>query len=361
MWSRYATASVLLPDARSAAQAFAERVADEAEGRGVRVIIPTTDAELWALSRFRDLLPQSAVNALPSHDAVARLRDRSVLFELAASLEIPTAPRVRIDSERDREPVLRDMRRADFPVLVWPRVSGETQAHGGEASRPVRARSIAELRRLLYAREDLLDHGVALEPHPGGTRVGWGAVCAEDGDPIAEVFREQLRELRARTGRTTWSRTIEPEPEVRRMSRALVHALKWRGPIFIEWARGENGQLVLVEVVERVWDTVQLAIDAGVDVPLLSYRIAAGETVVLPRRVADAGYSLKWWMGDLERALLLTVGDEATGIRERLRSVRAWLRPKGAGRVRSDVFAADDPLPFAFELQGAARALRRTI
>jgi hypothetical protein len=70
VWSRYATASLLVPDADKEARRFADVVGKEADGRRAVVVLCQTDAALWALSRWREKLPEPARRVLPPHDGV---------------------------------------------------------------------------------------------------------------------------------------------------------------------------------------------------------------------------------------------------------------------------------------------------
>ena len=89
LWSRYATATLLLPDAEQEARRFAAAVADEVSGRAALCALACTDSAVWALSRWRDALPPSARAALPPHEAVVFALDRQALHDRAISLGLP--------------------------------------------------------------------------------------------------------------------------------------------------------------------------------------------------------------------------------------------------------------------------------
>ncbi|MFZ9888912.1 MAG: hypothetical protein ACO3JL_15555, partial [Myxococcota bacterium] len=148
MWSRYATATLLFPDARRSARAFAAAVAEEAAGRAAVMVVAATDEELWALSRWREDLPESARRILPPHDAVARALDGSTLHDLARGLGVACLDAIRVDGATQVEPALREAAKRGLPALVRSLLPWEEREDGTRRqAEQVPASTIAELRR----------------------------------------------------------------------------------------------------------------------------------------------------------------------------------------------------------------------
>jgi len=363
MWSRYATATLLVPDATRSARGFADAVAEEVVGRRCCVVLAATDAELWALSRWREQLPKSTWRVLPPHDAVARCLDRATLHDLATSLGVPCLETFRVDSQASIEPAIRRAQRMGMPAVIRPLVSWEEREDGTrrEAER-IGVRDVAELRRTLYEREDLVEAGCLIEPRPEGRSLSYCAVC-DGGVPVVELFGERIREQTLTSGVSTLSRTIEPHTAARELSRRLLRALSWQGPAVVELLELPDGSLKLVTIIARMWGSVQLAIDAGIDVPLLCYRIAEGSPLPPVPHVARPGVTLRWVVGDMQQVIgRLTRGRGAAGqgfgLLPRVKALAAFASPRGALRTHGDVFDVEDPMPFVFEVQAAAKGGR---
>lgn len=366
LWSRYATSTLLLPDAEHEAKRFAKDVAEEVSGRGAVCALAATDAALWALSRWRDALPATAGRALPPHDAVVKALDRQALHDRARSLQVPCIETWRIARPDDVEPVLLHLQKLSrssgddgrFTALVRPLVPWVEREDGSRrVGAAVPVETIGELRKLLYENEELAG-GCIIEPRPAGQYLGYGAVV-DEGVVVAEIFQERLRERGDLSGVSTLARTIDVDDDVRRLGRALLGGLSFRGPCLVEFFRGDDGVVRLVNLIPRLWGSLGLAIQAGVNVPLLTLRLARGDGLKAIYGeggiVSRSGCVWRWVVGDVEvlaqRAGRLASRVEGRGvIKKRTEKLVELLDIRDLMRARPDVFDADDPLPAALEI-----------
>lgn len=361
MWSRYATTTLLVPEATLEARRFANVVVEEVTGRAADGALASTDAALWALSRWREGLPASALAMLPPHEAVVVALDRLALRDRARSLDVACVPMFRIKGVADVERVLQRLQQEHassdgrLAALVRPIVpSFEREDGTRRVVTAIPVESLGELRRLLYDREELVDGGCLIEPRPAGDYLGYGAVCRH-GEVIAEVFQQRLRERGDLSGVSTLARTIPIDDDMRAAARTLLKGLKFTGPCLVEFTRADDGVVRLVSLIPRLWGSLGLASLAGVNVPWLALRVARGEDVA-PGLVARPGQVWRWVVGDLEvlvhRLGRLVSRVEGRGvIRRRAESLRELLDIRDVWRARPDVFELDDPLPSTLELQ----------
>lgn len=364
MWSRFATSTLLVPEAGGEARRFAEAVGDEAAGRHCDLVLAATDDALWALSRWRDLLPVAACRALPPHDAVTRVLDRTALYDRARGLGVATIDALRIDVPEAVEPALLriDAERA-LPLLVRPLVPWVEREDGTRrVADSIPVETIAELRQLLYAREDLVAGGCLLEPRPPGRWISYGAVC-DGGRVLGEVFQERLRERGDLSGVSSLARTLPPDDEVRALATTILSSLSWQGPVLVEMHRDAAGVLRLHNVIGRLWGSVQLAINAGLDVPVLCDGLVKG-TAPAVVRTAEPGHLWRWIVGDLEvmalRAKrLVSRVDGAGELRARLRGFAELFQLSELLDAEPDVWDAADPLPFVLEVEHRIEETRR--
>lgn len=109
-----------------------------------------------------------------------------------------------------------------------------------------------------------------------------------------------------------------------------------------------DGKPKLMEINARYWGSLQLAIAAGVDFPLLHYRFAQGEDPPAQLNYRT-GVRCRWLLGDLDALVTrLRVPEEKrcllrdTG--SRLRACVEFLRFRGRD-LHYDVLSADDSQP----------------
>jgi hypothetical protein len=135
----------------------------------------------------------------------------------------------------------------------------------------------------------------------------------------------------------------------------LLDALGYDGAAMVEFKlNSTTGEYVLMEINARLWGSVQLAIDAGVDFPSALVHLAMGEPLPdgTPFR---AGVRSVWELGELDHlwalgrrsatSLQLPPGQSAgvCGVARALVNRRFSDRP--------EVFRWRDPVPFVVELK----------
>ena len=114
-----------------------------------------------------------------------------------------------------------------------------------------------------------------------------------------------------------------------------------------------TGRPVVMEINGRFWGSLQLAIDAGVDFPVLLVAAAVGAPLPPSLPFYRRGIRSRWEWGDLDHLLLrmlrsrrrLRLDRSAPSRLELLRSFFAWDREHD----RSEIWRRADPLPFILE------------
>jgi hypothetical protein len=118
----------------------------------------------------------------------------------------------------------------------------------------------------------------------------------------------------------------------------------------------------LVNLIPRLWGSLALSLQAGVNIPWLVARLARGDDVA-PGLVSKPGLVWRWVVGDVEvlaqRLGRLLSRVEGRGvIRRRAEGLRELLELRDLWRARPDVFDLDDPLPSALEIKQRLEEIR---
>ncbi len=355
-WSAWATSTFLTVDPLLRPEAFAYEIGREVEGRGAFSVMPSTDAALFALSQWREHLPKNIVHQMPSADAVLCAVERYELSQCAQNLGIDCVPTQKLTSQMGTEEVIEVAKRIGFPLVLMPqsrlhanlKANTETSFHFKQP---------ADLRKF-WGTSDIGPIDAILQPMLSGSSLGYGAVYKR-GEPIAEVFQRRGREHEPASQLACYSQTTTPHLQMRDKARRLLKELDWHGPVKLEFVETYEGHLLLACMLGRLWGSLQLAIHAGVDVPVMwhgLYREKQRHSLL----IAQPDMRMRWVMGELSHLVdtftFQWVRQRGTrGWKKSLENLSKFLHPKDLGSFGTDVLRMGDPLPFAYEVQKTVR------
>jgi predicted ATP-grasp superfamily ATP-dependent carboligase len=169
-----------------------------------------------------------------------------------------------------------------------------------------------------------------------------------------QFAHRRLREKPPAGGVSTYREAIEPPSALLTQCEQLLDALEYDGPAMIEFKQdGVTGEYVLMEINARLWGSLQLAIDAGVDFPVALVQMALGQPIAQRGAVA-MGTRTVWELGELDHALALLrrSREQLHGPPELAVGGMAALRALTDHRWsdRAEIFRWSDPMPFVAEL-----------
>ena len=125
-----------------------------------------------------------------------------------------------------------------------------------------------------------------------------------NGRVIAQFAHRRLREKPPAGGVSVYRESIAIDPALAAAGRRLLDSLNWQGVAMIECKRDvESGDPVFMELNGRIWGSLQLAIDAGIDFPALLAACALGASVP-PTNGYRLGVRSRWFWGDVDHVYL---------------------------------------------------------
>jgi predicted ATP-grasp superfamily ATP-dependent carboligase len=221
------------------------------------------------------------------------------------------------------------------------------------AAKAWRADNAAELLRA-YRRAVALvgPKAIALQeliPGDGTTQFSYAAVW-DRGQPCASLVARRTRQYPIDFGFTsTFVETIE-QSAVEEAACRFLSPLRFNGLVEAEFKYdARDGRYKLLDVNPRIWTWIALGAAAGVDFPLIQWRLAMGQEVTPARALPGRA-----WMHasrDSVAALQLVAGRRLAPSNY----LGSWLHP-----LTFAAAAADDPLPGILDLPVAlTRVLRR--
>ena len=317
--------------------AYVAGVARLAAAHHADVVLPVTDASVDALLEGRAHLPPSTRLPFPSLAVWRRATDKATTLAAAerAGLERPGTVVL-----ADADAALPDG--TFFPAVLKPHRS--VTAEDGSGARKLgviavsdRAACLARLRGLPASAFPVLLQREIHGPGEGLFLLRWG------GRFLAEFAHRRLREKPPWGGVSVYRESIAPPPGLLAAGRAMLEELDWAGVAMIECKRDlATGRHAFMEINGRLWGSLQLALDAGVDFPTLLVRAATGEPVS-PVRTYRVGVRSRWFWGDVDHLYLrLRHGPDRAG------AVSAFLHHH-RGQDREEIWRWRDPRPFMLE------------
>ncbi len=344
--SRFAAGEVRVPDAARDPEGWAEAVRGEWRKDPAALLLPVTDLAVGTALQFG--LDREGPVAAPSCEAFQDASDKYALlaFAKAAGLDSPQTELVENVSALTELP----------PGFAYPVVLKSRRSRWLEAGawREGGVCLVANAAALDAARADpRWSGGALLQEHLPGH--GRGLFFLVDrGHTVACFAHRRVREKPPSGGVSVVSESEIPDPGLREAGERLLRALEWHGVAMLELRSAPDGRHWVMEVNPRLWGSLQLAVDAGVDFP--SLLVALHRDQPLPETRLRAGARLRWLLGDIDHlgiALRRPAMRRAIG-RSPLGVIGQFLKSFFDG-TRLEVLRWDDPRPFLAELRGRMR------
>jgi len=262
---------------------------------GIDVVLPATD--VWShivLRRFGGHVGRAVV-AAPELAAFEELSNKAKLLERArqAGLAVPKSVVAR-DASEVREAVAQ----VGIPCILKPHTSivvVNRVAHGHGVRR------IGSIQDLDPPFPESAFPVVAQEFVPGR---GEGVFLLVDRDRLVAAFaHRRLREKPPEGGVSVYRESIPLDPGLVAACARLLASVGWRGAAMIEFRRRPTGEAVVMEVNGRLWGSLQLAVDSGVDFASLLVGLFLGAPL-RPVEGYQVGVRTRWLWGDVDHLLI---------------------------------------------------------
>jgi predicted ATP-grasp superfamily ATP-dependent carboligase len=333
-------------------------VLKEMQSGNYKVLFPMTDITTILVARMREAVKPFVRVPIATEEQIDQVQDKRKVLLAALRIGIGCPETFMLHDNEDLEAVAK---RLHYPVVLKPRrswlwrtgewVSGGVQyAHDAEDLKKKYLQSHALIPRpLVQERIDGEGRGVFL--------LVW------NGELKAAFCHRRLREKPPWGGVSVYRESIPFDREIVDKSYELLRAFGWQGPAMVEFkVDNRDGQLKLMEVNGRFWGSLQLALDAGINFPLLYYRLAIGEDA--PSQFDyRAGVRSRWLLGDLDQLLIRwTHPDGQNGFsRYKTSKLRASLdfMKFYERNLHYEILRFDDPAPGWYECKSYFQALRQ--
>lgn len=292
--SRHAAASWKTPSPLHDPEGFIDALLVAAARFEPAVLLPIAEESIRPVLEHRDRFGQTRV-PFPPLDVWLRITDKPAVLEDALHHGI-AVPRQHVLTSGSEPP-------SDIPcpVVVKPARS----VVGGPAARSKLGVSHAQDRSaLLRIITELPTDAfpLLLQQRIVGPGLGVFLLLAS-GEPAAVFAHRRILEKPPSGGVSACSESVPLAPHLLEQSVALLRRFGWDGAAMVEYKLDRaTGTPYLMEVNGRLWGSLQLAIDAGVDFPRLLVEKALGKPVPAVREWR-IGVRCRWRLGEVDHFL----------------------------------------------------------
>lgn len=329
------------------------------------LLVGTTECTIPLISEWRQCLEPHVRVPLPDPTRLRIAFDKSAVMRLARDLNLVIPPTTFVDGWEDVEKVARENRH--WPLVIKPHSSIACK-DGRRFAVSVQYAFNADMLRRIYCHLCEQTPWPMLQNYVPGTGVGCFFLINK-GNVLARFQHQRIRDTNPTGSGSSLRVSTLGDPSLMDASERLLRALGWEGLAMVEYRVDSEGTPYFMEVNPRPWGSMQLAVEAGVDFPLMWYRGVVGHTVEEVKSYHH-GIACRYLAGDLTHLESVLRGP-SPGWRlpypRRLPTLVNFLKFWGRN-VRYDDFATQDWRPGVYGLKNyfqglcerIGRKLRRT-
>ncbi len=256
-YSKFASESHVYPSAENNTADFKTYILELIQQEQYDFVLSTRDTTTIALAEIQDQLPTDTNMLVDTPEKIQRLNDKHRCAKLAEQVGVPI-PTTYYPSETPIEEI---GSKAEFPVLVKP-----TDAAGSRGIQ--RVETPQELRTTYHS--VIREHGNAIVQefvdHSGG-HFSIGTVFDRKSKPQAVHVYKELLQYPDSGGPAIQAVSSDPEPWVEEML-TILEAVNWVGPAHMDVLFDPvDDTYKLLEINPRIWMSVALTIESGVNIP----------------------------------------------------------------------------------------------
>jgi protein-tyrosine-phosphatase/predicted ATP-grasp superfamily ATP-dependent carboligase len=317
--SRYARQKLIQPPAHNPHR-LAEWIAEQDVLREYRLIVASTEYSLQAFRILPNDNPVRTKALLPGNESLNTALNKQKTCELASSLGIAVPRTTLIESELRLPTVER------YPIVLKPTQSTLVTPQSVTTMPPEIVKNESE--RVAVLEKWLPYVAVQQQEYIEGRGLGIEFLFNQ-GQRAWHFAHERVHEYPLTGGASTYRRSVHADPTLLEQAQRLLAALRWHGVAMVEFKVGRDGSFYLMEINPRLWGSLALSIDAGVNFPLGMWLIASNETLSpqpdyrVPYYTRDLINDLQWQTENLRA----NHGDVLLLTRSQVRSSVEYLRP----------------------------------
>lgn len=343
--SRWAAATVQYPCPISQPSEFRSFIREHVHRNEYSLLIPMSDKTMQLLSNDKDALGCRTRTSIPGAEQVRRVQNKAYVLSVAQGIGIGI-PKTHTPSSAAELRSIADS--CEYPVVIKPRQSWVQREEGWSRGSVTYAHTPEELISKYWECDAQIPGPLIQERVQGEGRGVFLLIC---GGQLKALFcHRRVREKPPSGGVSVYSESVSADPALVEKCVELLRRIGWEGPAMVEFKVDKNtGTPKLMEINGRFWGSLELAIHAGVDFPVMLYRLAMGENIE-PQLSYRVGVTNRWLVGDLQSLTLALRSADMRSLRAKLgRCIGFFPIWERNGHLEDLQFS--DLSPFIFEIR----------
>ena len=325
--SRFCCQSIVYPSPYLEPERFVASLLDAVRNHQVDAVFPVSDIAMHVIGPQRAQFERYTRIPSPSAEVFQEISDKYRLMRRAV-LEGVSIPETIFVPDGRPETVIHSI--GEFPVVVKPGCSLVKEGGRWTKTSVCYAQSPGELKRL-YCDRPYLRQPSLIQRRVIGEGQGL-FVLMQEGTPLGMFAHRRLRERPPSGGVSVLRESIALPKVMVEATLKLLQPVKWHGVAMVEFKVDAAGNRpLLMEINGRFWGSLQLAVDAGVNFPLLLLNMAMGRSETVPENGYRVGVKSRWLLGDLDQLIMRMRKSDGElnlppGAPSRLQSLRSFCR-----------------------------------
>ena len=266
-WSKYSYFAGKYSCPLTMPESFISDIVNYLEKTGATFLLPSHD-ETEVLAKYRQDLPKKIILPINDYLSIKNANDKGWMADFVINLGLPVPKTImwnsvetlgnKLESSVDQHYVIKLRKGNSSKGVFFPANNSDV---------------IDEVKRLMKQYKLSTDRKPVIQERVEGE--GWGVSCLYwEGKRVAFFTHKRLKE-KIKTGGTSTLRVSIRNPILEEIAFEILDKMEWHGLAMVEFKFNPlTGQAWFIEVNPRLWGSIHLAVQSGVDFPALLYTAA---------------------------------------------------------------------------------------
>jgi predicted ATP-grasp superfamily ATP-dependent carboligase len=273
-YSKFTTRKLIYPSPENE-RAFVDWLIEHAKAGLFDILFPIDERTMGPVTAHKKELSKHMTVPVAEHDCFRIARNKASTMAHAASIGIPVPKTIFIDQTDNLE---EELHQVPLPAVIKARESSGSRGLCYVFDRTELINSYSIIHRQYPF--PIIQQYIP----PGGDTLGV-ELLYNNGKKERSFVHRRLREFPVKGGPSTLRESVI-RPDLVDYASKLLDSLQWHGVAMVEFMEDPtNGKAYLIEINAKFWGSIALPIAAGVNFPLLLYKLA-GDEIIPP----DPGY-----------------------------------------------------------------------